>query len=107
MKESELVKLAIQELLLRGIPAWRNNTGFVVARNKIGQRTGFIRMGQKGAADIIGCLPSDGRLLAAEAKGPKGKVSPDQEKFLKVIRKAGGKAFVFRSVDELIKELER
>jgi hypothetical protein len=107
MKESQLVKEAVQELLVRGIPAWRNNTGFMITRNALGQRTGVLRMGQKGAADIIGCLPPYGQLLAAEAKGPKGKVSSDQERFLKAIRKAGGRAFVFRSVKELIKEIER
>lgn len=101
MRESELVNAGLQELLLAGIPAWRVNSGAF----KAGTR--FIRMTSvNGVSDIIGCLPPNGRLLAAEAKVNKNKPSEDQEKFLAAIEKAGGLAVVFYSVEELMDAIE-
>jgi hypothetical protein len=67
----------------------------------------------RGCADILGILPmkalpvSDescptfGLFLAIEVKGPKGKLSPDQEWFLEEVRRQGGVAIVARSLRDL------
>jgi len=56
-----------------------------------------------GVPDIIGIY--GGRLLAIEIKTPKGKLSPQQNYFLKKISEAGGIAFVARSVEDVINNL--
>lgn len=57
----------------------------------------------RGVADILGCW--EGRMLAIEVKRPGGKVTDDQEKFLKKVAENGGIAFVARSVDDVISGL--
>lgn len=99
MKERDLVKAAIEELLLRGIPAWRNNSGMMRAGDHM------IRLGPKGSPDIIGCLPPNGRLLAAEAK-VRGGARKDQREFLAAIERAGGLSIVFHTVDQLIERIQ-
>lgn len=61
MSEGAIVRGILDWLQLSGIVAWRNNTG--AAKSPDGKR--FIRFGEPGSPDIIGCLP-DGRLLAIE-----------------------------------------
>lgn len=56
--------------------------------------------GLKGVSDILGVLP-DGRFLAVECKGPKGKPSPEQVEFIENVRKMGGVAFVARSLQDV------
>ena len=58
---------------------------------------------EKGIADLIGIY--EGKPLAIEVKGPRGKVSLEQEEWLKCFREAGGIAFVAYSPDDVIKEL--
>ena len=53
--------------------------------------SGKIRLA-RGASDRIGQL-IDGRLLAVDVKGPKGKLQADQAEFLSLVRRFGGVAF--------------
>ena len=83
----------------RGITAWNNPTGAVEVRP--GR---WLHFGKKGSADILGCLPS-GRFLAVEVKAPRGRLSPEQERFLAGISDQGGLAVVVKSWRELDKIL--
>jgi hypothetical protein len=58
--------------------------------------------GTAGIPDIIICYK--GKFVALEAKRPGGKLTKLQEKTIKDIRAAGGKAYVVSSVDE-VKEI--
>ena len=60
-------------------------------------------MGTDGVPDILGVW--QGRFLGIEVKRPSGIVSPAQEAFIANINKAGGLAFVARSVDDVIDHL--
>jgi hypothetical protein len=86
-------------LRMKHIFCWKNNTAgiYVKARNT------YIPSHAPGVSDILGVL-SGGRFLAVEVKAPKGKVSPHQQQFIDAVNKAGGLAFVARSVEEVIKQ---
>jgi hypothetical protein len=84
-----LLTASIRHLLKSmGVFHWKNFGGF---------------MGAKGVPDILGCY--HGKLLGIEVKAPNGKVSPDQQIFIENINRAGGLAFVARSVDDVIEGL--
>jgi len=81
---------------------WRNETGVAVHN---GRR---VRYGLcVGSADLIGILAPAGRFFALEIKTATGRVSPDQVRFLNLVRNRGGFAAVVRSVDEARDALER
>jgi hypothetical protein len=61
-------------------------------------------MGYPGVADILGCYK--GRMIAIELKSPKGKATPDQERFLQNVNDAGGIGFVARDIETVIDKLE-
>ena len=85
---------------------WRQNSGVAKYTNKDGSRR-FVRANTaKGMSDIMGIL-KDGRTLAIEVKSPIGIVKAHQHEFLNTITKAGGLAFVARSVDDVIEQLGR
>lgn len=80
---------------------YRNNSGV----------KGHVKFGLcKGASDIIGWesvkITQDmvgqrvAIFCAVEVKGPKGKATPEQEEFLRLVDDAGGIAMVVRSVKE-------
>jgi len=95
---------ALAEVLkvLRNHPAVaraeRQNTG---AAN-VGGR--FVRFGWCGCSDVIGML-KDGRLLAVECKAPGGRLRPEQEQFLSLVRRFGGVAFVAHDCRDVSKNL--
>lgn len=61
---------------------------------------------RKGVSDILGIWPPrSGRLLAVEVKAGKGRLTPEQEAFLREVRDQGGMGIVVRSVDEVVQEL--
>lgn len=98
-EESCLIKACLEVLNLQGYLALRNNSGLVFLQEN--GKTRAIRMGIRGASDIIACSP-DGRFIAIECKTQKGRVTEMQKQFLTEIEKRGGVALVIRSVDELI-----
>jgi hypothetical protein len=93
--EGRIKSACLRYLERRHIKAWNNPTGATQIRP--GQ---WLRFGQKGSADILGCLP-DGRFLAVECKAGRGRLSPEQRDFLDEIQGLGGLAVVARSCQEL------
>lgn len=61
----------------------------------------------KGTADLLGILAPLGRIIALEGKTGGGVLSPEQRLFFDLVRKRGGFAAVFHSVDEARAALER
>lgn len=95
---------ALREVLmaLKNHPAvaWveRQNTGAFKQEGR------FIRFGWRGCSDLLGQL-KDGRLLAVEVKGPKGRIRPEQAAFLERVRGNGGMAFVARNCRDVFDAL--
>lgn len=86
--------------------AWveRLNSGAGQLAFADGARSQWMRFAWRGAPDLIGQL-TDGRILCIETKAPSGRLRPDQEAFLNVVRCQGGCAFVARSVDDVKEHL--
>ncbi len=99
MRETQLVRAAVSFLRMRGIPAWRNNTG--AAKASYAGKMRYIRYSVPGASDVFAVLPPTGRFLAAEAKVGNNKTTPEQDAFLDNVKRAGGLAVVFHTLDEL------
>jgi len=78
---------------------WRANVG--VAR--IGPRV--IRFGIPGQADLTGILPGGGR-LEIEVKSGRGRQTPEQKAFQRLIERFGGLYVLARSVADVQRALE-
>ena len=118
--ETATVAAILQYLRLRGHTAMRMNSRVVMLPGKGGKDRPY-RMGVKGMADIIGwvdfcqyptpgyrAIPCTGRgqyhvprWLAIEVKSATGQPTPEQTAFLAAVVKAGGLAFVARSVRDV------
>jgi hypothetical protein len=59
-----------------------------------------------GSSDLIGVVAPLGKFLALEVKRPGEKATEQQQKFLEVVRMAGGIAAVVTSVEEAIAAVE-
>ncbi|MCX8511186.1 MAG: VRR-NUC domain-containing protein [Chthoniobacteraceae bacterium] len=83
---------------------FRNNVGAYKDATGTLRRFGLL----VGSADLIGWVVVDGRaiFLSVEIKTPIGKPSPEQETWLRNVRRMGGIAFIARSAEEAIAELE-
>ena len=90
---------------------WRNNTGALVD-----QQGRFVRFGLcKGSSDLIGLSqvvigPEHlGQTLALftalEVKTARGRLSEEQEKFLRLVQQLGGRAGVVRCLDDALQLL--
>jgi hypothetical protein len=66
-RETELVRQCLALLGLRGVFAWRNNSGAFVRDQ--GEARRYFRAGAVGSPDILGVLPG-GRFLGVECKRP-------------------------------------
>lgn len=79
---------------------WRNSTGVAeyVDRHERSHRVPYGLC--PGAADLIGIIKPCGRFLAIEVKGPRGRLSKEQERFLALIKRSGGVAGVARTEAE-------
>lgn len=62
-------------------------------------------MGVAGRADLLVCIPPRGRFGAVEVKGPTGRLSRLQSRWLESVRQAGGLVCVASSVEQVIREL--
>ncbi|HAR38053.1 MAG TPA: VRR-NUC domain-containing protein [Porphyromonadaceae bacterium] len=103
-RESGMYTPILEYLRLRGVRAWRNNTGAVEREYKGKKR--FIRFGYPGMSDIVGILPG-GRFLAIEVKREGEKPTPKQQVFLAMVNGAGGLGFVAHEVSDVIFVLEK
>jgi hypothetical protein len=80
----------------------RNNVG--VAKTE--GRTVRYGVGGKGGSDLIGIVRGTGRFVACEVKSEGGRPTQQQLMFLDRVRRSGGLAFIARSVDDVVRELE-
>lgn len=98
-KEKDIQKAIIDYLRLKRCLVFKHHsTGFTM---KDGEARAF-RYGDKGIADIIGCLPS-GRFLAVEVKRPGKEPTPEQDQFLLEVNSRGGLGIVAHSIDDITK----
>ncbi len=93
--ETDLVYQVLDYLRLRGILAWRNNSGMAMGAS--GTR---VKIGLAGSSDILGMMPG-GRFLAIECKMPKGKLSDKQFTFLAAVNRGGGVGLLVRDIPTL------
>lgn len=60
-----------------------------------------------GSSDLIGILAPSGRLISLECKSETGRLTDEQDKWLRMVRRMGGFACVVRSVAEARAALKR
>jgi hypothetical protein len=100
--EAALLRQCLDLLRIRRVFAWRNHSvGIFDPVRKVFR----AHPGLRGVADILGVLPN-GRFLAIECKGARGRVSAEQQAFLANVVKAGGVALVIRDVRDLEQALD-
>lgn len=95
--EGQILNECLVALSAAGCVAWRNDTGALPGPGGRLIRYGLCR----GSADIIAIAP-DGVFVAIEVKTAKGRTSPDQERFLAVIRSKGGRSGVARCASQAV-----
>jgi hypothetical protein len=103
-RETDLVRACLQLLRVRGVCAWRANSG-ALSVQRGGRRHVYRFAGVRGLSDILGILPPAGRFLAVECKMRGRKLTAHQQGFLDAIRAAGGVALVITDVGQLQAEL--
>lgn len=101
MLEQHIQRAILELLRWRNIPSIKVSTTGIYVR----ARDTYIKNPAKGALDIYGCLPPNGRSLWIEVKKHGGKVSPAQQQFIDTINQTGGLAFVAHSVEEVEEKL--
>lgn len=92
MKHADLVNSILLTLAPHGL-VWSNPTGAVRADDR------FIRFGQPGSPDILGCLK--GRFVGIECKVGKDRQSTVQKNFEAAISRNGGVYILARSIDDV------
>jgi hypothetical protein len=103
--EGAVVKACLEYLQLRGIYAYRQNTGAAEYTDKTGKKR-MVKYGKPGASDIVGVMPG-GRFIAVECKALNGRLSDFQRQFLEDIDRMGGLAVVARSVDDIARAMKQ
>lgn len=93
--EKDTQRAIIDYLSAKRIFNYRQNTG--AFRNEKG---GFYTFGAVGSPDIVAVW--EGRYIGIEVKGPKGRLSPHQERFKGLLEAAGGYYLVARDLDDVI-----
>ncbi len=96
--EKEIQAAILDYLETIGAVAIRVNSGMQFIQDSNGS-TRVFRGAKRGTADIIALYR--GTYYAIECKTRKGRVSPEQFEFLDRVRRAGGSAFVARSVEDV------
>lgn len=82
---------------------WRNNSGLLFAPGP-GNTMRRIRASVEGAPDLIGLLRG-GRFLGVECKAERGRQSPAQVAFQKMIEAMGGVYILARSAEDVRRQL--
>jgi hypothetical protein len=98
---NQLAAYAVKVFQRAGYVCWRQNNVAVCDK---GQFRRFV--GLKGVSDVIGFEKGTGRFLAVEIKVGRDRLSPEQEKFLDAVNRAGGVGVVVRHADDLKPYLE-
>jgi len=100
MKETELVKKALDWLKTKPGKYIRINSGGVFIPASKGKKPRMVKLAPPGTSDILGCLPN-GKFIALEAKIKPNKPTEEQLKFLAEIIRLGGHGCVFYSLQDL------
>ena len=112
MKEADVQRFIQLALAESGSLVFRNNCGATKT-----PQGGYVRygVGSPGGSDLICCTPTVitqdmvgktvGVFTAVEVKAARGRTSPEQDKFLLAVNKAGGIGFVARSAEEALQKL--
>jgi len=103
--ESQIQKLVLEYLKLRGVFSWRNHTQAII-RGGGPEGIRFSKNPNKGAPDILGILPG-GLFLGIELKRPGRNPEPEQEAWRERICAAGGVHVLARSVEDVATALMR
>jgi Holliday junction resolvase len=98
MRESDIQRQILDYLALKGIFAYRNNSG--AFDNGHG---GFYRFGAVGSPDIICVI--DGQYVGIEVKAARGRQSEHQKEFQKKLEAAGGKYILAYSLDDFLERI--
>ena len=88
----------------------RGSTDFKRLRERRGTLPGYDPSLARQMADLgwFGILVPEGRFVALEVKAPNGKgPTPEQERFLELVRRSGGFAAVVRSVSDAREAVSR
>jgi hypothetical protein len=99
MKETQLIKQILDYCRYRGLLFFRTQSGAIKT-----ERGGLFKAGERGCADITGCL--NGKFIAVEAKMGKNTQSPFQKEFERRVIVASGEYWLVYSLDDFIKKLE-
>ncbi len=100
MKESQVQKLILDYLRLKGCLVFKVNNGGIYVKS----RDCYMKSPMKGIADIIGCTKS-GKMIAIEVKVKYNKPSLEQLEFLAQVKQRKGIGILAYSLDDVIKEL--
>ena len=107
MREAQLqdeIRLALADV--EGVVLWRNNVGV----GRVGHSNAPVRFGLAlGSADLVGLVrmpDGRGRFIAIEIKTNQGRISPEQSRWLALVRGLGGYAVVARSVEDAVAAVE-
>lgn len=98
MKETEIMREAIELFRMHGILAWRNHTQAVI-RGGGNQPLIFAKNQNAGSPDIFAVTKS-GRLAGIEVKTPKGRLTESQVTWLNNLRSRHCITAVIRSIGE-------
>ncbi len=101
--EKDIQAMILDYLTLRRVFAWRTNAGAMQGHHK-GKKWFFKFHSIDGVSDILGCF--EGRLLCIETKRPGKNATESQQAFIDSVNRAGGLAFVARSVEDVRHELD-
>ncbi len=93
------IRMALSDL---GLVFWRNNVG--AAQDPATGRVHAYGLAV-GSADLIGIV--DGRFCALEVKSATGRTTEHQDRWLALVRRAGGFACVVRSAADAIAAVAR
>lgn len=105
MREKDLEMLVLDYLNKRGIFAFKIQTvGIWDADKKVYRNLSKFCL--RGTSDILGVMPN-GRFLAIEMKGPKGRATQEQLAFISKVKRQGGVAFIARGIEDIDKEFKR
>lgn len=119
--ESALLRSLRLELGKRDdVVLWRNNVGLAWYRKggglpincprcslSISLNETPVRYGLcVGSSDLIGIQIGSGRFIAGEAKAERGRLTPEQQRFLDLVNKIGGIGVELRSPQDLIVRLK-
>jgi hypothetical protein len=102
MKETDAQRAICDYLALKRHFFWRNNNTPIFDAGKMVFRA-MPKYTMKGIPDII-VIDKTGHFIGLEVKGPKAKLSEDQEAFRERCKANGAEYYLVRSIDD-VKEI--